>query len=319
MERKRGAAAAMLTAGLGMGGPILLAGALGQASAGVAAALGGFMVGMGANARDLRPALLAAGGAMAAAWLLGGEGIRASMAAVLLSGFAALGSGYSRPAALVAGRFIVFLWICLGPLGGGAEEAARMVLVAAGAGWMAVLVLTLGDGPAPPAMTAPAATAVRKFRRWRATLGHAAGWNHALRLVPCLGMAAALELGWPGHHLRWVAVTVAILTQRQPEAAYGRAMQRAAGAVLGVAATGLLLGRGLPGWGLALLVGALAGVAAWLRSRSYLAYAAGMTPLVILLLDGGRPVTVEVLVERVVATLIGAGLVIAANRLARPP
>ena len=260
MERKRGAAAAMLTAGLGMGGPILLAGALGQASAGAAAALGGFMVGMGANARDLRPALLAAGGAMAAAWLLGGEGIRASMAAVLLSGFAAVGSGYSRPAALVAGRFIVFLWICLGPLGSGAEEAARMVLV-----------------------------------------------------------AAALELGWPGHHLRWAAVTVAILTQRQPEAAYGRAMQRAAGAVLGVAATGLLLGRGLPGWGLALLVGALAGVAAWLRSRSYLAYAAGMTPLVILLLDGGRPVTVEVLVERVVATLIGAGLVIAANRLARPP
>lgn len=70
---------------------------------------------------------------------------------------------------------------------------------------------------------------------------------------------------------------------------------------------------------LALLASALAGLAPWLRARSYLAYTAGMTPLVILLLNAGRPIAADVLVERVVATLLGAGLVIAANRPAPPP
>ncbi len=42
-----------------------------------------------------------------------------------------------------------------------------------------------------------------------------------------------------------------------------------------------------------------------------------MTPLIILLLDMGRPPELAVLIDRLVATLVAAGLVIATNLLFR--
>ena len=51
------------------------------------------------------------------------------------------------------------------------------------------------------------------------------------------------------------------------------------------------------------------------NEHEVLAYTAAMTPLIILLLDSGRPPGMGVLIDRLVATLIGAALVIAANLL----
>lgn len=54
-----------------------------------------------------------------------------------------------------------------------------------------------------------------------------------------------------------------------------------------------------------------------LRARNYLAYTAAMTPLIILILDMGRPSELAVLIDRLIATLVAAGLVIATNLLFR--
>ena len=106
---------------------------------------------------------------------------------------------------------------------------------------------------------------------------------------------------------------MSILSQRQLEVFPVRTTQRAIGTTLGAAAAGLLTVQGGPAWGVAAGVGLLGAARSWLRTRNYLAYSACMTPLLILVMDAGRPVTGGILVDRVAATLIGAGLVIAAN------
>jgi uncharacterized membrane protein YccC len=133
------------------------------------------------------------------------------------------------------------------------------------------------------------------------------------QIVPCLAAAGVLRAWWPDHHLLWIAVTVAILCQRTLEFFPARTVQRSVSAAAGVAATALLLGRLLPGWGLALLVGALGGLGSWLRAQNCLACTAGMTLLIILLLSAGGPIEVDTLVERLLATLTGAALVLVAN------
>jgi hypothetical protein len=79
--------------------------------------------------------------------------------------------------------------------------------------------------------------------------------------------------------------------------------------------TGLLLIYTPPVWGMVVGVGLLAGLRPLLRACNYLAYTAAMTPLIILLLDAGRPPEGGVLIDRLIAALIGAGLVIATNAL----
>jgi uncharacterized membrane protein YccC len=88
------------------------------------------------------------------------------------------------------------------------------------------------------------------------------------------------------------------------------------GSVLGVAAAGLLAALDLPALPLALTMAALAALSAWMRPRSYLAYTVSMTPLIILLLDAGHPAEMAILADRLIATMIGGALVLAANRLA---
>ena len=50
-----------------------------------------------------------------------------------------------------------------------------------------------------------------------------------------------------------------------------------------------------------------------LRGTNYLAYSAAMTPLIVLIVDGGRAPESSLLVDRLVATVLGAALVVAAN------
>ena len=51
-----------------------------------------------------------------------------------------------------------------------------------------------------------------------------------------------------------------------------------------------------------------------LRGTNYLAYSAAMTPLIVLIVDGGRAPESGLLLDRLVATVLGAALVVGANR-----
>jgi uncharacterized membrane protein YccC len=108
---------------------------------------------------------------------------------------------------------------------------------------------------------------------------------------------------------------VVLLTERKIEIFPVRATQRALGTLLGVLVAGLLLVYRPPFWGLVVILGVLAGARPLLRTGNYLAYSTIMTPLVIVIMDSGQLLGVGVLIDRLVATLVGAALVIGANQI----
>ncbi len=327
-------AAEIAAAALGMAVPVLFAAISGDLAPGLAAAMGSLAVGrveiaargrahLRREAEALAPAILAA----LLAVLCSGHGWLTDAALVLLSGIAATVGGFSRTMAVATTRFILFLMIVSSvatPAAAlGAKEAAGFLLLAAtGALWTSALSLALGAGvrwhrgaDAPCSTHATVATARQKYVRWRRSLMNLAGWNYPIRLMPCIAFGAALDIGWPGHHFHWIGLTAAILTQRQVELVPVRTTQRALGTAIGVGVAGITLCAGLPSWALAGGVGLLAGARPLLRVRNYLAYSAVMTPLIILMIDAGRAPESGLLLDRFVATLIGAALVLGTNLL----
>jgi len=320
----------ILAAAIGMAVPILLGAAIGELALGFGMAVGSLLVGGVSANRDWRTqgravlaALVPAAAASVIAISVAGHGWMSDATVALLAGAAGLLAAIGRPIASMAIRFILLLVITITVAENIPNRAGLLFLIAVGAFWTAAVSLLLGalararcrrrDPPreaVPPPMTLR-----QRLARWRSALSHLAGWQYALRLMFCLGVAGLLRWFWPDHHLHWIALTVALLAEWQIEAFPVRTTQRALGAAAGVLATGLLLVYAPPAWALVAVMGVLAGLRPLLRARNYLAYTAAMTPLIILLLDGGRPPGLGVLIDRLVATLIGAALVIAANLL----
>ncbi len=318
----------VLATGLGMAGPVLLAAAMGHISLGLVASVGSLVVsgaGLGSSTRTQAQALAsalvpAALASIAAAYAAGHAWLTDAIVVVLASVAATIG-GYSRALAVATVRFVLFLVIILAVADATPDREGLLLLLAAGALWSSVLSLLLGTlarrsrrVDASKSHTVPStATAAQKFARWRRSLAQLSGWQYTLRLSVCLGIAGVLRSLWPDHHLYWIALTVALLTQRQVEARAVRTTQRALGTALGVLAASLFLAYKPPPWVLGACIGLLAGARPLLQARNYLAYSAIMAPLVMLLLDGSGPLHAGVLIDRLVATLIGVGLVLGAN------
>lgn len=92
--------------------------------------------------------------------------------------------------------------------------------------------------------------------------------------------------------------------------------QRVAGTILGVIGAALLLGHQLPSRVVAFNAGWLAGIRPLLRLRNYLVYSAAMTPLMVMIMGASRPADGGMLMDRVAATVIGAGIVLLVDRMA---
>ncbi len=193
----------VLTAALGMAGPVLLAGAMGRLPLGLAAALGSFVVGTAGAGRSAKNQVtkiaLALGDATLAsivATLAARHGWMSACGIVLLAAVAALLGGYSRPLAVATTRF-VFVLIIVGQTADAASaRAGFLLLLAAGALWTTVVSLSLGyvarriarrSGGTIAGDLKSAAMAAQKYQRWKKTLPQPSGWQYALRLAFCLG------------------------------------------------------------------------------------------------------------------------------------
>jgi type IV secretory pathway VirB3-like protein len=320
-----------LVSGAGMAGPVLVGAAMGDLPMGLAASLGGLALGglaprstLKIQIAELIAALAPLAAASLAAALISGHDWATGAAMMALAAVAAAIGGYSRPMAVATTRFIVFLAIVVNVADATPQPIALVVLIMAGALWTACLSLVLGavaralrrDDPRANAVAPPAATAAQKTARWRRSLASLSGWQYTLRLAAGLGVAEALRRHWPDHHFYWIGLTVALLTQRRIEAIPVKTTQRALGTALGVVAASLFIAYSPPAWSLALGIGLLAGVRPLLRARNYLIYSAVMTPLIVLILSGGRPLESGVLIDRLIATLVAAALAILANWIA---
>lgn len=315
----------VLTAMLGMGGPVALGFALGQPGLGVLAALGGLAIGSGgagawrARVVGMLYVLIAGTAAMLLGGFLAGHGVLSAVAMPLLIGLACLLAGMSRPVGRACVMFGVFLVIATHLEHGNIPFLVPMVLFALGAAWTVALALGLpilfraaGHPPAVSPTPAQQYPASLLRRRWLHTLRGFAGWQYALRMGLCVAAAQAVELAWGHPRAYWISLTVVLVVQRDLTSALGRAWHRSAGTALGVALAGLLVMFTPAGWALALIIAALAGARPILLRAHYAAYTTVMTPLIILLLDCGRAATWEDITVRLTATLAGCliGLVL---------
>ncbi len=315
---------AMAVTALGIGMPILIGVLIGRPQIGLAASVGAMWIGnapRGASLiehwRIVRDVVIAAIAAAVAAALITQHGPWSDAGLVLTSGAAAALGGFSRPAAIASQRFIVFATIGVGVAAHTANRIALVVIIAEGAIWTALCALLIGIaarrfriGQVMAAEPGSTATFRPKLQRWCQTLQTVAGWNYPVRLMACLTCAAMIREGFPQHHYSWIAVAVALLTRRHADGLVVKVTQRAMGVAAGVVATEAIAARALPGWALVVIIATLAALGPWLRKRSYVAYTAATTPLIMLLTSGGETIGQGLLNDRLVATLIAAGLVI---------
>jgi hypothetical protein len=316
---------------IGMGAPILLGQMIHRPGIGLAAAVGGLWVGnapASATLRDHYRALMellavAIAAAICSATIAGQWW--SGLALIPIAGAAALIGGYSRPLAVATQRFIVFTAIGIGVASTTPHRAALAIIIVEGAVWTALVALAAGaiaraitKSSSAQEATESKATSAYLFRRWRSTLRGLAGWQYAIRLTACLIMAEIIAALWPDHHYSWIVVAVAILSQRAIERWPIKVTQRAIGVGIGVLLSELLFAQILPEWLAIICFVAIAGAMPWLRRRSYLLYSAAMTPLIMLVMSAGHPVTGDVLVDRLVATLVAAVLVLTAGWVIEP-
>jgi hypothetical protein len=323
-------AAKELTPGISMAIPVLVGAATGHLSAGFAASAGAFVVGAvgsGTNLKSQTKMLVASftptAVAVIVASAVAGLGWRTDAAVVLIVFMAATLGSYSRAMIVASARLVLTLIILVNLADAAANQAGFLVLLASGAILAVALNLILGGmvrarKPIDRCLDTNAASggaASRKFARWKQSLRHLSGWQYPLRLVSCLAVAVGLQSVWPNHHFYWVALTVALLCQRQIETLPLKTTQRAIGTALGVIVASVIVAGRPAIWVVVICFAVLALVRPLLRTRNYLAYSTVMTPLVILLMDAGHQVELAVVLDRLVATLAGAALVITTNRI----
>lgn len=252
-----------------------------------------------------------------AALLFVGHGWLTSGIFILLATFAAIIGEYGHSLVVVTTRFNIFLTIFINMFGNTQYREELLFSIIAGAIGTSSLSLVLG-GSVHRCIVASIDAAMKetisqKITRWWKSLAHLSGWQYTLRLTFCLCIAEALRFLCPNHHFFLIALTITILIQRKIEPIPIKTTQRVLGTVLGVIATSLLLANRLPVWGLVISIGLLAGLRPLLKVRNYLVYSASMIPLIILIMEAGNPFKFSILIDRLIATLIGAGLVIVIN------
>jgi hypothetical protein len=317
----------LLVAAIGAGVPILAGLAAGRPAIGFAIGLGSMLLAGDTPTEAMRseprpplgvillPVLLAVVLATVLAPLPWHD-----LATIALAGFAATLTSYSRPAAIAALRFIPYLVLNLSLMeSAGGHGGGAALLFGIGALWRAALRIAFKRRNLAPAETeaapAPARTPTPAQRRihWRRTLATLQGWQYPLRLAGGLGAACLVRDLWPAHHFGWIILTVALLTPRQIEHLPVQITQRAIGNLIGVGAVGMVLHANPPLTVLALLAVLLATIAPLARAGNYLAYSAISTPVILLAMDIGKPLEPGLLTDRLIATLGGSAIVVAAN------
>jgi hypothetical protein len=321
-------ARAIAIAALGMAAPVIVGIALGKPHLGFTIGLGAMLLadqtGGSAAAPQDRPsaiaALLPAALAVTLATLIAG-GAWTDPAMIALAAGAATISGYSRPVAVTAIRFIVYLVLSVSLLdSAGGHRTAVALVFGLGALWnMAIRAMLRGPRASEAAAPTRKPTPAQLRAHWRKTMSQVAGWQFPIRILAGLTGASVLRHLWPTHHFFWIVLTVALLTQRPLEPVPVKITQRAVGSLLGVALTWAILAgvaaRAPHPWGLAAIICVLGAAAPLARSRSYLVYSVISTPVILLVMDLGKPVASALLTDRLAATLMGAVIVVALNVL----
>jgi uncharacterized membrane protein YccC len=172
-----------------------------------------------------------------------------------------------------------------------------------------------GWQPGTPPDQRPAAFWQGVVSRTRANLNwQSEALRHALRVVVAAAPAFAITLHWPTPYGHWMTIMLVMTLQPYAALTYARALERAGGSVLGgVIAAAIALVCTTP-VSIAIALFPLAAIGFALRPVSFGAFITGLTPLVVLLSELGRPGESEFTLAamRALYALIGSGIAVAA-------
>ena len=180
-----------------------------------------------------------------------------------------------------------------------------------GAMWTSIALLMvklLSKNKSAAAVNLKKYTAKQYLNHWIKSLAGFHGWQFPLRITLCMVVAQVIRYFVSDHHSYWILLTIALVTQHNPDDQPTRIRDRGLGTLLGVSLSFFLAYFSIPVYLLILVVTVLASLRVTFRETNYLLYAVVMTPLVIILLDFGSLSSVMVLFDRLVATLIGCAI-----------
>jgi uncharacterized membrane protein YccC len=145
------------------------------------------------------------------------------------------------------------------------------------------------------------------------------GWTFAARLGSTLAVAEVVRQLVPLEKPYWILLTAALVLKPDLGSVFARGVQRTLGTLVGVV-LGIAVVAVIPpdGWLLLLPVAALAFGFPFGASRNYGLLATFITPLVLLLLEFGVPVDTRLVLDRLLDTVIGAGVVLVVGYLCWP-
>jgi uncharacterized membrane protein YccC len=139
-----------------------------------------------------------------------------------------------------------------------------------------------------------------------------------LRFVLCIAIAELIRQLMPSARSYWIALTVAIVLKSDFGSVFPRAVQRAAGTLVGAAIGAALIAIVPRGIGDVFIIAALAAVLPVALLRQYGMFSTFLTPLVVLLIDLLSPGGWSTLDARLIDTALGSGIVLVFGYLLWP-
>ena len=130
----------------------------------------------------------------------------------------------------------------------------------------------------------------------------------AIRLMLCIGVATVLSQALPLQRSYWVPLTVAVVLRPDLGSVFARALQSAAGTVIGASAGALILASRPPGQLVVIWLAVFALALPYGLSRNYGLFTAFFAPLVVLLIDLLSNDGWQLASARLIDTLLGCGI-----------
>lgn len=164
----------------------------------------------------------------------------------------------------------------------------------------------------------PAALGVRVRRAARNVLVSEESWRYGLRLALCIGIAQAFVSLVPVTRSYWVALTVTFVLKPDFGSVFSRAVLRALGTAAGLLVAAVVLAAVPRGWADVPVMMVLAALIPAFSAKGYAFRTAAITPVILMLSDVLNHQGFDLMLPRLVDSLIGCAIALVAGYLLWP-
>ncbi|MEO3972673.1 FUSC family protein [Streptomyces sp. CAU 1734] len=164
----------------------------------------------------------------------------------------------------------------------------------------------------------PAALRTRFLAMTRSVLFSGPSWRYGLRLALCIGLAQALVSLVAVPRSYWVALTITFVLKPDFGSVFSRAVLRALGTAAGLLVATPVLAQVPRGWWDVPVMLVLAALIPWFSAKGYAFQTAAITPVILLLSDTLNHEGFDLVLPRLLDSLVGCGIALVAGYLLWP-